>query len=607
MKKTFPIVAGVLSLTLAFSLTSCFTVEEKIPVDFEPTSSYTANSSPENQSQSQVPSDIVSDIVSDTASDNNTNAITSDSNTNTVSDNASSKTTSTIKVEVEFNGDVEKMEASYKLYYVDSINGNDDNDGRTPDTAWKSMKKVNKTQFDPGSKILFKAGGIWDEPLIPQSSGTKGKHIVFDMYGKGNKPIIIGDGENAAVSLSALEYVEVRNFEITNTSEFEGNRKGVYVTAGGQVSAGVYRDGGISNHIYLINLDIHDVSAQGGERWNGGIIFISQLAKNPVAFNDILIQGCTVKDTEGNGITFASDYNKRTGVYWSTGDYFPSSNVTVRNNFIANCAGDGIYINCVNYPLMEYNTLTNTSYVGGGAYAGMWPHNSSNAVMQYNEAYDIKKVGGDGMGFDVDINCERTVVQYNYSHDNEGGFLLLCTDGDYSGFNRDITVRYNISQNDMDALFTLSGPISDVKIYNNSFYVKDGLKKSTRLIGSYNWAGSGKSPLDARFTNNIFYMNCTGEDFLINRDVISFDTNVFYGSYDFSKLPQKNSIYADPKFVNPGSGKIGINTVDGYKLKEGSPCIDAGKTLLHNGGKDYFGIQVPQNGKFDIGASEYVK
>lgn len=609
MKKTIPAIVGVLSLALSLSLTACFTVEEKIPVTSSGlTSSNVVGSSSESQSQSDISSDASSDVLSsDTASEKSESTSTTSSSTNAPSGNTSSSAAQTGKEEVQFNGDVQKMEASYQHYYVDNINGDDDNDGKTPETAWKSIKKVNKTEFQPGSKILFKAGGIWYEPLAPQSSGTKDKHIVFDMYGNGNKPIINGDGEGAAVSLSALEYIEVRNFEITNTSEFDGNRKGVYVTAGGQVSAGVYRKGGISNHIYLINLDIHDISAQGGERWNGGIIFISQMAENPVAFNDVLIQGCTIKGTEGNGITFASDYNKRTGVYWGTGDYFPSTNVTIRDNFIADCAGDGVYVNCVNYPLMEYNTLTNTSYVGGGAYAGMWPHNSSNAVMQYNEVYDIKKVGGDGMGFDVDINCERTVVQYNYSHDNEGGFILLCTDGDYDGFNRDITVRYNISQNDMDALFTLSGPISDVKVYNNTFYVKEGLKKSTRLIGTYNWSGSGKSPLDARFTNNIFYMNCEGEDFFINRDIVTFDTNVFYGSYDFSNIPQKNSIYKDPMFVNPGSGKTGLDTVDGYKLKAGSPCIDAGKLLLQNGGKDYFGISVPQNGKVDIGASEFVK
>ncbi len=56
--------------------------------------------------------------------------------------------------------------------------------------------------------------------------------------------------------------------------------------------------------------------------------------------------------------------------------------------------------------------------------------------------------------------------------------------------------------------------------------------------------------------------------------------------------------------VNPGSGTLGINSVAGYKLKAGSPAIDAGVTIPDNGGKDYFGTAL-SDGKTDIGAAEY--
>lgn len=603
MRKKLSVAAMV--LLLAFSLTACFTVEKEIEVPGDTSSQSTNVSSEqgtsEDNSSSSESSDVSSeDFVSD--ADNNDQDSTNSGHSGNMENNTS---TGYIKEDVTFNGTVSKLEANYTTFYVDNINGDDSNDGKTLETAWETVEKVNKTAFEPGTKVLFKADGIWDETLAPKSSGKAGKNIVFDMYGKGNKPIINGDGEGAAIILSALQYVEVRNFEVTNKSEYEASRKGVYVTSGGQESAGVYREGGMYNHIYLINLDIHDVSTNPGERWSGGIVFISALAKSPAAFNDVLVQGCTIKGTEGNGITFSSDYNNRTGVSWGAADYFPSTNVTLRNNFITDCAGDGIYLNCTNGSKIEYNTVTNTSYVDG-PYAGIWPHNSTDCVMQYNEAYDVKKVGGDGQGFDVDINCERTVVQYNYSHDNEGGFLLICTDGNENGFNRDVTVRYNISQNDLDALFTLSGPVSDVKIYNNTFYVAEDLKNATRIVGTYAWGDSGKDPKDARFTNNIFYMNCEGEDYFQNIRAVTFDNNLFYGSYNFRRLPQTNSIYADPQFVNPSSGKIGINTVKGYKLKSTSPCIDAGKNMA-DVVKDYFGTKVPQNSKFDIGAGEYVK
>ena len=46
-------------------------------------------------------------------------------------------------------------------YYVDSENGNDDNDGTSETKAWKSLEKVNATTFKPGDKLRFKRGCSW--------------------------------------------------------------------------------------------------------------------------------------------------------------------------------------------------------------------------------------------------------------------------------------------------------------------------------------------------------------------------------------------------------------------------------------------------------------
>jgi hypothetical protein len=52
--------------------------------------------------------------------------------------------------------------------------------------------------------------------------------------------------------------------------------------------------------------------------------------------------------------------------------------------------------------------------------------------------------GCDGSGFDVDYDQDGTIVQFNYSHDNEGGFILLCTDAEP----RRASVRFNLSVDD---------------------------------------------------------------------------------------------------------------------------------------------------------------
>jgi hypothetical protein len=113
---------------------------------------------------------------------------------------------------------------------------------------------------------------------------------------------------------------------------------------------------------------------------------------------------------------------------------------------------------------------------------------------------------------------------------------------------------------------------------------------------------NGKS--EAKFYNNIFY---NLDDFVIynyNEQEIDWESNIFYG---FDKVPANDStiITEDPKFVAPGTGTFGLDSVAGYKLQADSPAIDAGLTIENNGGRDYFGTKLT-DGKTDIGAAEYV-
>ena len=77
---------------------------------------------------------------------------------------------------------------SYKNYYV-SADGDDSADGLTPKTAWKSLDKVNSSEFGYGDSILFRAGDIFRGHLEPLS-GRPGGEITYSSYGKGAKPVI---------------------------------------------------------------------------------------------------------------------------------------------------------------------------------------------------------------------------------------------------------------------------------------------------------------------------------------------------------------------------------------------------------------------------------
>lgn len=77
------------------------------------------------------------------------------------------------------------------VYYV--FNSGDDNqDGRSPDTAWETISRVNsETSFKAGDAILFKRDDVCEQ-LVITWSGEPGAPLIFGAYGSGDKPGILG-------------------------------------------------------------------------------------------------------------------------------------------------------------------------------------------------------------------------------------------------------------------------------------------------------------------------------------------------------------------------------------------------------------------------------
>ncbi len=77
-------------------------------------------------------------------------------------------------------------------YYV-SGTGNDENDGKTPETAWKTIARVsNADELKPGDGVFFKRGELFRGHLIAREG------ITYSAYGNGDKPRIYGWDKNSA-------------------------------------------------------------------------------------------------------------------------------------------------------------------------------------------------------------------------------------------------------------------------------------------------------------------------------------------------------------------------------------------------------------------------
>jgi hypothetical protein len=77
-------------------------------------------------------------------------------------------------------------------YYVSSSSGSDGNNGTSSSTPWQTIAHVNAQTFLPGDSVLLKRGDVWNESLVPPTSGTSGNPIAFDAYGAGPAPNLTG-------------------------------------------------------------------------------------------------------------------------------------------------------------------------------------------------------------------------------------------------------------------------------------------------------------------------------------------------------------------------------------------------------------------------------
>jgi hypothetical protein len=75
-------------------------------------------------------------------------------------------------------------------FYVDATRGDDTQDGLKPETAWRSLAKVNRAALAAGDRVLFRRGQTWRGQLVPHS-GDAGRVISYSAFGEGDKPILL--------------------------------------------------------------------------------------------------------------------------------------------------------------------------------------------------------------------------------------------------------------------------------------------------------------------------------------------------------------------------------------------------------------------------------
>jgi hypothetical protein len=474
-------------------------------------------------------------------------------------------------------------------YYVDSVNGSDTNDGKSPAHAWKTLGPVDSGTYSSGDWILLKSGCHWDGYLAPGGSGSRHHPVKISSFGKGPKPSIDSHGLTlATVSIHNGEYWDVENLDVANTSTTP-----IPFLHGVEVSLYNY---GTAHDITLRNLDIHDVASALDKNHGGSGIFCDNRGDNVRSrYDGLLIENCHLKHVDRNGISMDSGY-------WDRTKWFPSYHVEIRNNLLEDIGGDCILAIGCDGVRIEHNTVHGGRERAKDWASGIWVWSCDNSIIQYNESSGMHGLM-DAQGFDADWNTRNTIIQYNYSHNNDGGFAMICNPGSEKPpsniGNIGTIVRYNISQNDGFRTFTFSGPISNAQIYNNTIYV--GKKDGPILLFSWNWGH--RWPDNTQICNNIFDVDgrVTFQEGGMTNTVI--EGNDWWGNIPTPPFGS-NGIFISPQLLDPGNGRTSLHSLSGYSLKIFSPCRNAGISIANNGGRDFWGNPVPNDGPPSIGASQ---
>jgi hypothetical protein len=381
--------------------------------------------------------------------------------------------------------------ASAATFYVDASHGADANNGITARTAWQTLERVNSASLVPGDHVLFRRGEVWHGQLAPAVSGKPGLPILIDCYGTGALPLISGDGKvEDAVLLRNVEQIELHHLAVTNRGPEIAVRRGVDV---------LLDNYGTAHHIVIADLYVHDVngadSGANAPKDTGGILFRTHGVNVPSRFDDLLIERNIVWKVDRSGIVGESSNISRAR-------WFPSLHVVLRDNYVVDIGGDGIVPWATDGAVVEGNVAERCNQRSAGYNAGIWQWSTHDTFLSMNESFETKGTR-DGEGFDSDYNSTNTHFVHNYSHDNDGGFMLICTPVQRNPAvnigNAGTVLRENISRDDKGLLINLSGA-DDVLVADNLFYVGRG--RQVQFITS-SWDGWSKN---ANFTGNSFFV-----------------------------------------------------------------------------------------------------
>ena len=516
-------------------------------------------------------------------------------------------------------------------YYIDSNNGSDTNDGLSPETAWKTIKKINSTSFVPGDKILFQKGDIWREQLTVSSSGDNGNPIIFGSYGSGDLPIIHGGEmiENWTQYNSNIYQAECdwKTYVVAEDAEYPKILTPIawdtnITNTAPQMGPGTWTLDTSNDRIYIWCSDNESPRNHTIEvsKRNYGIDINS---KQYVEVKDLKIKYTNKVGTGSRGSEPAA-YNifenltiigcRHSGIFIQAAGATTNEYNVIRNNIIRNC-GNGAYAwdDAHNTRFIKNRIVHSIRYEGGspvqGAYTtdgiGIGCYESENVEISGNTILNCEDPG-----IEID-NSAGTTVKRNFLKNN--GTAGISPYGiNIGGYEKagTISIQYNVLVDHFGRFGyaissghpTKSAPDEVHNIHNNTIYTSNSGGGISCFSGKYNINNNiicltNEDALAINFHSivdesesdyNIFY---NGGGNLLKNDGNSYSSVVNWTTATSNDNHSKEN---DPQFIDAANND--------FTPDSGSVAIDMGIDLGFS--EDFYGNITPVGNAPDIGAIE---
>lgn len=444
-----------------------------------------------------------------------------------------------------------------KAYFVDPLNGNDNNNGRQPSSPVKTLFKAG-AYCSNGDTVYVKGGTYtaFKDVIIKEQTGLN--YLYFRPY-PGETVVLDGTGgtyteTDAILTITNSTYIDISGFEIRNNEQGRG--------------INILSNDKYSGFIKIANCSIHDA---GSSAIYFGCTYFS--LENSEIYNTCLNNKNRASGDNGNWPAAVQTYFKYN--YNVMGSDYMWDNINISDNKIHNNWGEGIKLNRTKGTKITDNKIYNCYN------AGIILDNSNSALVFNNFLYST----GDEY---------NRINSAGYSRPMQG--VVLSIENNellYNSQNQSIVIYNNLFVR-TSAAFAWhcdvnnprpSNSYKNIKVIFNTFYNTIGYESFALDVNS---VPARYLPSENEFKNNIIYKatynNGNQNYFTASNDYQQYwsISNNCFASGDIPVFISNVNISGNPFFVNPSA-----LSPDGFKIANNSLCKGAG-TVVASIAQDYF-------------------